>query len=181
MNHDGASPFRAARLRELRDQAGLTIHELYKRSGISAAELTNYEAGRVPRPARIVMLAKTFGVDPFELLDRDVIGYGLQSLRVAAGLLQTDVMIRADVSISLLTKLEAGYAKRLPDDVADRLASALNTTPEAIKEAHAWDVANFDSMGAALPPGTGPPRTGPPRAGPPKPGRVPVPVPPDWS
>jgi transcriptional regulator with XRE-family HTH domain len=164
MNRDGLPAFRTARLRELREQAGLSINELSKRSGISVAELTNYEAGRIPRPARIVMLAKTFGVDPFELLDRDVLGYGLQSLRVTAGLLPTDLMISADVSIGLLTKLEAGYAKRLPDDVADRLASALNTTPEAIKEAHAWDVTNFDSMGATMPA----------RAG-----QRPAPVPPD--
>jgi transcriptional regulator with XRE-family HTH domain len=142
---DGLS-FDGAGLRARRERAGLTVADLRRLTGIPAAELNGYEAGRVPRPGRLVLLAHAFGAAPLDLLDRKVIGYGLKALRIAAGLRQQDLVISADVSLSLLRNLEDGTTRRVRNEIVGRLAKALGTTAEAVWEAHDWDVANFDAI-----------------------------------
>jgi transcriptional regulator with XRE-family HTH domain len=145
----GGPAFDAAGLRARRERAGLSIMEFRDLTGIPRAELEAYEnGGRSPRPDRLAKLARAFGIAPLDMLDRDVIGYGLASLRTAAGLRQQDLVISADLSPATLRSLEHGLSRRLTRPVAERLAAALSTTAEAVREAHAWDVANFDAIRA---------------------------------
>ena len=153
MRLDGVSAFKADRLRELREQAGLTVSELARLTRISAVLLEGYETGKVPRPARIILLAQALNAGLWDLVDRDVLGYGLQSLRVAAGLMQLEAGLRADIALAHLVQLEGGHTKHLPDDLTERLASVYGTTTEAIIEAHAWDVAHRRPDGSDPPPG----------------------------
>jgi transcriptional regulator with XRE-family HTH domain len=142
--------FVAAAVKARRERAGLTVEELRDRTGIPKAELEAYErGGRSPRPDRLARLARAFGIAPLDMLDRDVIGYGLTSLRTAAGLRQQDLVISADLSPATLRSLELGISRRLTRPVAERLAKAMGTTTEAVREAHAWDVANFDAIAQA--------------------------------
>jgi transcriptional regulator with XRE-family HTH domain len=142
--------FVAAEVKARRERAGLTVEELRDRTGIPKAELEAYErGGRAPRPDRLARLARAFGIAPLDLLDRAVIGYGLTSLRTAAGLRQQDLVISADLSPATLRSLELGISRRLTRPVAERLAKAMGTTTEAVREAHAWDVANFDAIAQA--------------------------------
>jgi transcriptional regulator with XRE-family HTH domain len=139
--------FDAAAFEARRERAGLSVEGLRELTGIPKAELAAYaNGGRSPRPDRLAKLARAFGIAPLDMLDRDVIGYGLASLRTAAGLRQQDMVLRADMSPATLRSLEVGISRRLPSRLADRLAKALGTTPEAVREAHAWDVANFDAI-----------------------------------
>jgi transcriptional regulator with XRE-family HTH domain len=141
--------FDAAGLRGRRERAGLTITELRDRTGIPKAELEAYESGgRSPRPDRLTRLARAFGIAPLDMLDRDVIGYGLAAVRTAAGLRQQDLVIRADLSPATLRSLERGTVRRLTRPVAERLAKAMGTSTEAVLEAHAWDVANSAAIAA---------------------------------
>jgi transcriptional regulator with XRE-family HTH domain len=138
--------FIAGGLKARREAAGLSVEELRDLTGIPKAELTAYEgAARSPRPDRLAKLARAFGIAPLDMLDRHVIGYGLASLRTAAGLRQQDLVIAGDLSPATLRSLELGISKRLTRPVAERLAKAMGTTTEAVREAHAWDVANFDA------------------------------------
>lgn len=58
----------AARLRELREEAILTVRELSELSGVSEDTITKIENGhRVARPSTIRKLAKGLGVEPQEL------------------------------------------------------------------------------------------------------------------
>jgi len=139
--------FIAAAFLARREQAGLSVEELRDLTGIPKAELEAYQSGgRSPRPDRLARLARAFGVAPLDMLNRDVIGYGLASLRTAAGLRQQDLVVSADLSPATLRSLEHGIARRLTRPVAERLAKAMGTTAEAVREAHAWDVANFDAI-----------------------------------
>jgi transcriptional regulator with XRE-family HTH domain len=143
----GGPAFDAASFRARRERAGLSVMELRDLTGIPRAELDAYEdGGRSPRPDRLAKLARAFGIAPLDMLDRDVIGYGLAALRTAAGLRQQDLVISADLSPATLRSMEHGTARRLTRPVAERLARALGTTAEAVREAHAWDVANFDAI-----------------------------------
>jgi Helix-turn-helix len=138
---DRPAAFSANGMRAQRELAGLTIWELRDLTGIPRAELQAYESGiRPPRPARLVVLARALGVKPLALMNRDVIGYGLASLRVTAGLCKQDLVIEADISPVMLRSLENGTIRRLDWAIAKRLAVALRTSPEAVRRAHNWDV-----------------------------------------
>jgi transcriptional regulator with XRE-family HTH domain len=139
--------FDCADFKARRERAGLTIVDLRDATGIPKAELDAYESGqRSPRPDRLARLAGAFGVTPLDLLDREVIGYGLTSLRTAAGLRQQDLVLRADLPYTTLRLLETGATWRMSRPLAERLAAALGTTVQAVREAHAWDVATFNAM-----------------------------------
>ena len=58
-------------------------------------------------------VSEPFGIAPLDMLDRDVIGYGLTALRTAAGLRQQDLVISADLSPATLRSLELGISRRL--------------------------------------------------------------------
>jgi len=143
--------FSGEALRQRREERGLSIADLRRLSGISSQDLTAYESGQVPGPGRLVQLGQAFGVSPLELLDRDVIGYGLRALRTAAGLQRADAAIAADVTTIQLRKLEEGITRRLASGQAERLARVLGTSAAAVVAAHQWDLANFDAMGFAPP------------------------------
>lgn len=138
-------------LRQRREERGMSIADLRRLTGIPTQDLTAYEAGQVPGPARLGMLAEAFGVAPLDLLDRTVIGYGMRALRTAAGLLRADAAIEADMTATQLKSLEEGITRRLRPDLAERLAAVLGTSTAAVQAAHQWDLANFDSMGFAEP------------------------------
>jgi transcriptional regulator with XRE-family HTH domain len=147
----GRPVFSGDALRRRRQERGLSIADLRRLSGISTQDLTAYETGQVPGPGRLVQLAQAFGIAPLELLDRDVIGYGLRALRTAAGLQRADAAIAADITTMQLKNLEEGITRRLAPDLAERLARVLGTSSAAVLVAHQWDLANFDAMGFALP------------------------------
>jgi transcriptional regulator with XRE-family HTH domain len=133
--------FSAQGMRAQRERAGLTLWELRGLTGIPRPELQAYESGiRQPRPHRVVALAGAFGVRPLALMNRDVIGCGLASLRVTAGLCQQDLATRAGISALTLRGLESGTTCRLDWPTARRIARALRTSPEAVRRAHNWDV-----------------------------------------
>jgi transcriptional regulator with XRE-family HTH domain len=55
----------AARLKELREQAGLTQQELAERTGFTASGVSQWEMGRrVPAWPHVVALAEALGVTP---------------------------------------------------------------------------------------------------------------------
>jgi Helix-turn-helix domain len=138
---DRPAAFNAKSMRAQRERAGLPLWELRDLTGIPRAELQAYESGiRPPRPPRLAVLARALGVQPLAFMNRDVIGYGLASLCVTAGLCKEDLVIKADISLVLLRSLENGTIRRLDWAIAKRLARALRTTPEAVRRAHDWDV-----------------------------------------
>jgi transcriptional regulator with XRE-family HTH domain len=100
---DRPAAFNAKGMRAQRERAGLPLWELRDLTGIPRAELQAYESGiRPPRPPRLAVLARALGVKPLALVNRDVIGYGLASLRVTAGLCTQDLVIKADISLALV-------------------------------------------------------------------------------
>ena len=138
---DRPAAFNAKGMRAQRERAGLTLWELRDLTGIPRAELQAYESGiRPPRPPRLVVLARALGVKPLALMNRDVIGYGLASLRVTAGLCKQELATRAGISVLMLRSLESGTTCQLDWPTARRIARALRTSPEAVRRAHNWDV-----------------------------------------
>jgi transcriptional regulator with XRE-family HTH domain len=133
--------FNAQGMRAERERAGLTLWELRNLTGIPRPELQAYESGtRQPRPHRLVTVAWALDVRPLALMNKDVIGRGLASLRVSAGLCQQELAISAGISTVTLRSLEGGTASRLDWATARLIARALRTSPETVRRAHNWDV-----------------------------------------
>jgi transcriptional regulator with XRE-family HTH domain len=133
--------FNAQGMRAQRERVGLTLCELHGLTGIPRPELQAYESGTVqPQPHRVVTLAGAFGVRPLALMNQDVIGCGLASLRVTAGLCRQELATRAGISVLLLRGLESGTTCQLDWATARRIARALRTSPEAVRRAHHRDV-----------------------------------------
>jgi transcriptional regulator with XRE-family HTH domain len=143
VTRQGAPGFDGARLRQCRQQAGLTVSELARAAGVSPQDVSRYESGTMsPGPDRLAALAVNTGVTPRDLVDEAVLGQGLKALRVLAGLTQAGLAELAgpDMTVSRLRSLEMGKVRRLTHADTASLAAALGTSKEAIRAAHHWDL-----------------------------------------
>lgn len=95
--HKGAAAFDRVRLRAARQAAGLTLAEVADAVGVAVATVSHWESGeRKPQPDRVGELARALTLQPDDLLDLPPGEQGsLQHLRLAAGLLQRDVVEQA--------------------------------------------------------------------------------------
>jgi transcriptional regulator with XRE-family HTH domain len=144
----GVAGFDGRRLRHCREQAGLTVSELARHSGVSPQDVSRYESGTMsPGPDRLAALAKGVGAAPLDLVDMEVLGHGLKALRAAAGLTQAALAELAgpDMTVSRLKSLELGKVRRLTHADTAALANALGTSAEAVRSAHQWDVDHASS------------------------------------
>jgi len=136
------SPARASvspgRLRALREQAGLTQHELAGRVGvIGGARVSAWEQGRsIPRPETLHKLAAALGVDVAALFDVGPGGVGVRELRLEAGLTMDQLARRVSVSVPTVQRWEYGDFKRLPPVATiDLAAQALGVTRDRVTQA----------------------------------------------
>jgi transcriptional regulator with XRE-family HTH domain len=139
----GVPGFDGQRLRALRTEAGLNETELAHLAGLPPQYVSKYEnAKSSPGPDRLAQLAAALQVGNLDLVDRAVLGYGLNSLRAAAGLTQKALaeFSGPDMTVSRVKSLELGKVRRLTHADAASLAAALNVTPGEIRAAHQWDL-----------------------------------------
>jgi transcriptional regulator with XRE-family HTH domain len=143
--------FKPEVLRESRERLGLSLADLERLSGFSSGDLRHYEAGRVPSPDRLLVLARILGIDPLDFTDREVIGRGLRALRIAAGLRVADLQFRTGLSPVQLAHLESGKRRELGDELALRLADALDVPVRTVRLAFAWDAAQYAAADGTAP------------------------------
>jgi transcriptional regulator with XRE-family HTH domain len=146
----GVAGFDGAKLRERREQAGLTVSELARHAGVAPQDVSRYEGGTMsPGPDRLAALAASVGAAPLDLVDPVALGHGLKALRAAAGLTQADLAEQAgpDMTVSRLKSLELGKVRRLTHADTAALADALGTSVEAVRAAHHWDLDHAGQVG----------------------------------
>ncbi|MGH3738478.1 MAG: helix-turn-helix transcriptional regulator [Micromonosporaceae bacterium] len=114
------------RLRAARETRGFSQDKLAKAAGCHPKEISAYETGLTrPGPARLKQLADALGADPLDLLEPGI-PVTLATLRVRAGLTQSEAAARAEVSRSTWAACERG-ATRIGQARAERFARALTT------------------------------------------------------
>ena len=146
MGRSGIDGFDPERLRAMRERAVVTQRELAERllratkpqwpgTNIARAaqdmenvrlQITDYEAGQVvPRADMLYQLAQALGGDVFDLLEPRT-PYTLEMLRARQGMLQSDVVTRAGLSVgrAYYSRVERGQAS-LGEEDTRRLAVAL--------------------------------------------------------
>lgn len=132
-------PVSAARLRDLRLSNGWTQQALSMMVGVrGAAAVSAWERGlAVPRPATLLRIARAFGVEPVDLLQRDGFeALALRELRVVRGMSLRELAAAASTSTSTLRRWEGGSYVRAPGaDVVRALARALDVQPARVEEA----------------------------------------------
>jgi transcriptional regulator with XRE-family HTH domain len=143
VTNKGTLGFDPARLKRLREAAGLNQSELARRAGIPRGYISKYELGQaVPNPDRLTALATALGVPQADLLDPESLGHGLAALRARRGLRQADVarLAGSGMTASKYRMLELGNVERLTYTDAANLARVFDITEEAVRAAHRWDV-----------------------------------------
>jgi len=103
-------------LREARERAGLTQHELARRVGVAGGErVSRWELGTAePRPDTLLRIAGVLGMEPMDLLRIESPTRDLRALRYIAGLTAETLADRAHVSSSTYLRWESGRWNRLP-------------------------------------------------------------------
>jgi DNA-binding XRE family transcriptional regulator len=134
--------FDRARLTALRTAKGLSKQELAHLVGekVSRQTIYKYEAGySVPSPGRVLKLAQALEAHPAELIGADRDNPTLADLRIFHGLeikaLAAKAGLRYEGGIVHLVDRGLG-PEVLSDDMAERLAAALETTPEQVRAAY---------------------------------------------
>jgi transcriptional regulator with XRE-family HTH domain len=90
------------RLRELREEAVLTVRELSALSGVSEDTITKIENGhRKARPGTVRKLAKALGVEPRELAAPKAVVVGMGHAEVKASALPARVTVGVPVGLYL--------------------------------------------------------------------------------
>ncbi len=143
MSNNGTPGFIPARLRALREAAGLSQSELSRRADVPRAALSKYEAGQAsPNPDRLAVIAQALGRQPLDFLDYEQLGQGLAALRIARGLRQSDVADLAgpDMTVSKYRMLELGKVVKLSHHDAADLARVFGISEAAIRQAHDHDL-----------------------------------------
>lgn len=109
-------PVDAGRLRELRLAKGWSQHDLSVRVGVQGAgAVSAWETGAaVPHPETLRRLAEALGVDPASLLVQDGTAFGFAELRVVRGLSRRALASQSGVSLTTLSRWEAGDFQRMP-------------------------------------------------------------------
>ncbi|MGH3737260.1 MAG: helix-turn-helix domain-containing protein [Micromonosporaceae bacterium] len=122
------------RLRDARQQRGLSQRELAELVGVYGSDISAYETGRTrPDPATLRRLAAALDLDPLDLLDPDT-PVSLPVLRSRAGLTQAAVAAAAGLSRSTYAAIERGDT-RLDSDRAARIAGALSASVDQVTQA----------------------------------------------
>lgn len=120
------------RIRELREQKGMTLGEMARRADMSAAHLSEVERGLSAASLKTLdKVAEVLQISTAVLLgsvDCDPLGERLRRLRERVGLTQKELAEHVGVSHALVGQVETG---RLQPSVATltRLASALGVSP----------------------------------------------------
>lgn len=109
-------PVDGRRLRELRMGKGWSQHDLSVRVGVQGAGVVSaWETGAaVPHPETLRRLAEALEVNPDSLLAREGEPFGLAELRVVRGLSRRALAASSGVSLTTLTRWEAGDFQRTP-------------------------------------------------------------------
>lgn len=99
-----------ARLRRLREQKGITLSELSRRSGVSLAHISEIERSRSTASLKTLeKLAAVLEVSPSSLLrssQEDTLGNKLKRLREKMGLTQKELAQQIGISHSLIGQIE---------------------------------------------------------------------------
>lgn len=105
-------------LREARENAGLTQHELARLIGVAGGErISRWELGTSePRPDFLVKLASILNIPTLNLIHLTGAVPDLRALRLQAGLAATDLVGRANISKPTYLRWEAGDWSRLPSN-----------------------------------------------------------------
>lgn len=136
----GVRGFRADKLRELRERAGLNPDDLAARIGATRQAVSTWETGRsTPTPPMLARLAQALEVAIVVLVSIPPNRRDLRDLRVLAGLNQVLVAEWLGVSPTTVADLEKGR-KAVDASHAAKLASLYSASPEAVHEA--WQRTN---------------------------------------
>jgi transcriptional regulator with XRE-family HTH domain len=136
----GSPGFSPQRLRDAREQAGLTPAGLARAAGAPRSDIAKYEAGQAsPQPPRLAALARALGVPAASLLELPPAGAGLAHLRAAAGLTQAQLAGLAGIGLKRYELAELGM-RPLGDGDIGRLAAATGTSGAQVRDAHRRDV-----------------------------------------
>lgn len=136
MPRSQASPsFEPDRLKQLRDERGLTQAELAERAGVARTYVVYWEGGTyTPTPANLLVLAEALEVAPHELTAVEPDQATLGDLRLWSGLNRSQLAERLGVSPPTLRSWETGVVE-LPPERINQLASLLEVTSEDIRAA----------------------------------------------
>ncbi|NKR28854.1 helix-turn-helix domain-containing protein [Rhodococcus hoagii] len=128
--------FDAARLADLRAKAALTRGELARLAGVSIGAVQSWETGRaMPQVDTLARVVEVLGVSIDQVVLVKPEERYLGDLRVMAGLTQPQLAAKIALSTTSLSSLELGQTG-LTDDVADRIANALDLPVRTVVEAY---------------------------------------------
>ncbi|UDH01722.1 helix-turn-helix transcriptional regulator [Rhodococcus opacus] len=120
----------------LRENKGLSRGELARLADVSIGTVQAWETGRAtPSVDTLLRVAGVLGVSMEEVVRIDPEVRFLGDLRVLAGMTQPQLATKIAISTTALSNLELGQA-RLTDEVADRIARALDLPKATVAEAY---------------------------------------------
>lgn len=123
-------------LNRLRVDAGMSVGDLHRITGVSASAIYAWEAGtRRPEVDSLGVVADALGVSIDVLLPIPPADRTLSDLRIRARLKQPELAARIGLATPALSKLERAE-RRLTDDIAAALARALEIEPNEIRAAY---------------------------------------------
>ena len=148
----GSPGFSPQRLRDARQQVGLTPADLAHAAGATRSDIAKYEAGQAsPQPPHLAALARALSVPAASLLELPPGGPGLAHLRAAAGLTQADLAGRTGIRLKRYELAELGMRPLSAADIA-RLAAATGTGARQVQDACESDLyLGCDSLMARKP------------------------------
>lgn len=128
--------FSAERLVHLRERAGLSRGELARLAGVSLGAVQSWETGRAtPQVDTLAKAVAALGVSMGDIVLIEPDQRYLGDLRVFAGMTQPQLAAKAAMSTTALSSVELGHA-RLTDEVAKRLAAALENSVQEVVDAY---------------------------------------------
>jgi transcriptional regulator with XRE-family HTH domain len=139
--------FEPDRLRQLRQEAGLTQERLAFLAGVPPQTIVQYEnRHRGPSAGRLAALARALGARPSDLTASHSRST-LAQLRIEAGLNQQETAATAGLTRTRYSALERGETATLDPQIVVRLAAALKVTEAQVRAAHSHARAHHLSSG----------------------------------
>lgn len=136
----GVRGFRADKLRELRERAGLTPDDLAARLGATRQAVSTWETGRsIPTPEMLGKIASTLDAAVVALVPIAPHRRDLRDLRVHAALNQVQAAAALNVSPTTVGETEKGR-KVVDHEMARKFAELYNVTVVSLIEA--WERTN---------------------------------------